>query len=107
LNRPYFRPSNAATRGQISKIVSIAAGYEEEVPANRQTFTDVPSNSPFWVYIERLASRGIISGYGEANKCPSGTPCFRYNDLTSRGQMAKIAANAFFPNCQTPARAAR
>ncbi|MDQ5825510.1 MAG: S-layer homology domain-containing protein [Chloroflexota bacterium] len=105
-NRPYFRPNNPATRGQISKIVSIAAGYEEDIPAEQQTFTDTPSNSPFWVYIERLAGRGIISGYGSAAQCPTGTPCFRYNDFTTRGQMAKIAANAFFPDCETPARAA-
>ncbi|MDQ3703703.1 MAG: family 43 glycosylhydrolase [Chloroflexota bacterium] len=103
--RPYFRPNNPATRGQISKIVSIAAGFEEDVPSDRQTFTDVDQDSPFWVYIERLAGRGIISGYGEASRCPeTGAPCFRYNENTTRGQMAKIAANAFFPNCQTPAR---
>ncbi|MDQ3928003.1 MAG: S-layer homology domain-containing protein, partial [Chloroflexota bacterium] len=105
--RPYFRPSNPATRGQISKIVSIAAGYEEDVPAEQQSFTDVPQNSPFWVYIERLAGRGIISGYGSAGDCPTGAPCFRYSDYTTRGQMAKIAANTFFPNCETPARATR
>ncbi|HEX8600018.1 MAG TPA: S-layer homology domain-containing protein, partial [Chloroflexia bacterium] len=96
---------NPATRGQISKIVSIAAGFEEEVPSEQQTFTDVPTDSPFWVYIERLAGRGIISGYGDEERCPeTGAPCFRYNENTTRGQMAKIAANAFFPNCQTPAR---
>ncbi|HEX8228143.1 MAG TPA: S-layer homology domain-containing protein [Chloroflexia bacterium] len=103
--RPYFRPNNPATRGQISKIVSIAAGFEEDVPSDQQTFTDVDQDSPFWVYIERLAGRGIISGYGEASRCPeTGAPCFRYNENTTRGQMAKIAANAFFPNCSTPAR---
>jgi S-layer homology domain len=103
--RPYFRPNNPATRGQISKIVSIAAEFEEEIPIGQQTFTDVDADSPFWVYIERLSSRGVISGYGDASRCPgTGAPCFRYNDLTTRGQMAKIAANAFFPNCQTPAR---
>ncbi|HEX8231631.1 MAG TPA: family 43 glycosylhydrolase, partial [Chloroflexia bacterium] len=103
--RPYFRPNNPATRGQISKIVSIAAGFEEDVAEDQQTFTDVPTDSPFWVYIERLAGRGIISGYGEASRCPeTGAPCFRYNENTTRGQMAKIAANAFFPNCSTPAR---
>jgi hypothetical protein len=103
--RPYFRPNNPATRGQISKIVSIAAGFEEEVAEDQQTFTDVPTDSPFWVYIERLAGRGIISGYGEASRCPeTGAPCFRYNENTTRGQMAKIAANAFFPNCSTPGR---
>ncbi|HET6313649.1 MAG TPA: S-layer homology domain-containing protein, partial [Chloroflexia bacterium] len=103
-NRPYFRPGNFATRGQISKIVAIAAGFEEEIPEDRKTFTDVPADSPFWVYIERLAGRDVISGYGEAEKCPTGTPCFLYNDYTTRGQMEKIAANAFFPNCVTPAR---
>ncbi len=104
-NRPYFRPGNNATRGQISKIVAIAAGFEEEVPEDQQTFTDVPEDSPFWVYIERLAARRIISGYGDASRCPeTGAPCFRYNDNTTRGQMAKIAANTFFPNCETPAR---
>ncbi|MDQ3927810.1 MAG: S-layer homology domain-containing protein [Chloroflexota bacterium] len=104
-NRPYFRPNSPATRGQISKIVSIAAGFNEDIPEGQQTFTDVPPSSPFWVYIERLSSRGIISGYGDATKCSeTGAPCFRYNDLTTRGQMAKIAANAFFPDCETPAR---
>ncbi|MDQ3703669.1 MAG: S-layer homology domain-containing protein [Chloroflexota bacterium] len=104
-NRPYFRANSPATRGQISKIVSIAAGFEEDVPADQQTFTDVPKDSPFWAYIERLSSRGVISGYGDATRCAeTGAPCFRYNDLTTRGQMAKIAANAFFPKCQTPAR---
>jgi subtilisin family serine protease len=105
LNRPFFRPNNPATRGQIAKIVAISAAYGEDIPATQQTFTDVPTDSPFWVYIERLSGRGVISGYGDASKCPqTGAPCFRYNDLTTRGQMAKIAANAFFPNCQTPAR---
>ncbi|HEX8220401.1 MAG TPA: S-layer homology domain-containing protein [Chloroflexia bacterium] len=102
--RPYFRPNNPATRGQISKIVSIAAEFDEEIPEDQQQFTDVDQDSPFWVYIERLAGRGVISGYGDASKCPTGTPCFRYNDQTTRGQMAKIAANAFFPDCDTPAR---
>ncbi|HEX8219506.1 MAG TPA: S-layer homology domain-containing protein [Chloroflexia bacterium] len=104
-SRPYFRPNNPATRGQISKIVSIAADFSEDIPSDQQSFTDVPSGSPFWVYIERLSSRGVISGYGDDSKCPgTGAPCFRYNDNTTRGQMAKIAANAFFPNCEATAR---
>jgi hypothetical protein len=104
LNRPYFRPNSPATRGQISKIVATAAGFGEDVPADQQTFTDVPPTSPFWAYIERLATRGVISGYNDPSQCPSGTPCFRYNDNTTRGQMAKIATNAFFPGCQAPTR---
>ena len=37
---PYFRPSNSATRGQISKIVSNAAGFGD--PPGAQMFEDVP-----------------------------------------------------------------
>ncbi|MDQ3704802.1 MAG: S-layer homology domain-containing protein [Chloroflexota bacterium] len=101
-NRPYFRPNNPATRGQISKIVATAAGFDDEIPADQQTFTDVPPDSPFWVYIERLVAWEVLSGYNDASRCPTGAPCFRYNDNTTRGQMAKIAANAFFPGCQVP-----
>ena len=103
-NRPFFRPNNPATRGQISKIVATAAGFEDEIPPDQQTFTDVPPDSPFWVYIERLVAWEVLSGYNEPSRCPTGTPCFRYNDNTTRGQMAKIAANAFFPGCQAPTR---
>lgn len=106
-SRPYFLPANNATRGQISKIVSSAAKYSDDIPPMQQTFTDVPPSSPFWIYIERLSSRHIIDGYDAASgRCsahnpPYAAPCFLYNDFTTRGQMAKIAANAFFPNCQT------
>jgi hypothetical protein len=36
-----FRPGNDITRGQIAKMVSNAAGYEDEIPPDRQTFEDV------------------------------------------------------------------
>ncbi len=104
-NRPWFVPSNLATRGQISKIVSIAANFNDSIPDTQQTFTDVPKNSPFWLYIERLSERSIIGGYSDAAHCGTGIPCFRYGDQTTRGQMAKIAANTFYPGCQTPLRA--
>jgi hypothetical protein len=105
-NRPYFRPNNNVTRGQLSKIVSGAAGWTE-TPTG-QTFEDVPPGHTFYLWIERMAARGIIQGYpcgGPFEPCiaPNNRPYFRpYNNAT-RGQMAKIAAEAFFPNCQTPA----
>ncbi len=105
-NRPYFRPGNNVTRGQLSKITSGAAGWTE-TPTS-QTFEDAPPSSTFYVYIERMASRGIISGYpcgGAFEPCvsPANRPYFRPNNNATRGQMAKIAAAAFFPNCSTPA----
>jgi hypothetical protein len=108
LNRPYYRPFNNLSRGQLAKITTIAANIGDPIPPTQQTFTDVPPNFVFWQWIERLAGRGYISGYdcgGLGEPCdPLNRPYFRpYNDVT-RSQASKIVANSFFPNCQTPAR---
>ena len=87
-----FRPYNNVTRAQTAKIVANAAGFTE--PVSGQTFTDVPPSYPFYLYIERLARRGILGGYDDPQQCPSGVPCFLpYNDVT-RGQIAKIVYQA-------------
>jgi len=101
-NRPYFRPFANATRAQTSKIVSNAATYNDT--PTEQSFEDVPPTHPFYVEIQRLASRNIMGGYncgGAGEPCgPGNRPYFRpYNNVT-RGQSAKIVANTFFPNCQ-------
>jgi carboxypeptidase T len=106
-NRPYFRPNANATRGQISKIVSEAAGFNED--PTTQTFEDVPPSNTFYIWIERLASRFIMGGY------PCGTvagePCgpgnrayFRWGNTSTRGQVTKIVSGAFFPNCDPAGR---
>jgi hypothetical protein len=105
-NRPYFRPNNDVTRGQIAKIVSGAAGWTE-TPTG-QTFEDVPSASTFYLWIERVAVRGIVGGYpcgGDGEPClpPGNRPYFRPNNPATRGQLSKIAASTFFPHCATPA----
>jgi hypothetical protein len=103
-NRPYFRPFANATRGQIAKIVSNAAGYND-VPAG-QMFEDVPVDHPFYPWIQRLASRGIMGGYpcgGEGEPCGAGNrPYFRSGNNATRGQTAKIVSSTFFPDCPTP-----
>jgi subtilisin-like proprotein convertase family protein len=104
IHRPYFRPNANATRGQIAKIVATAAGFIEPIPPSQQSFQDVPPGSTFWEYVQRLSNRGIIGGYpcgspGEPCVPPSNLPYFRPNNDTTRGQMSKIAANAFFPGC--------
>jgi hypothetical protein len=107
-NRPYFRPNNNVTRGQLSKIVAGAAGWTETPTA--QTFEDVAPGSTFYLYVQRIASRGIVSGYPCGSNAfepcvpPGNRPYFRPNNNATRGQMAKIAAAAFFPTCVTPAR---
>lgn len=101
-NRPYFRPNANTTRGQISKIVSEAKGYND-TPTG-QSFQDVPPASTFYTWVQRLASRGFMSGYacgGAGEPCGGGNlPYFRPANNGSRAQVSKIVANAFFPECQ-------
>jgi hypothetical protein len=106
LNRPYFRPYANITRGQLAKIDANAAGYSDVPPSTAQTFEDVLYGSPFWLYIERLARRGIISGYdcgsGPGEPCvpPLNRPYYRPYVNITRAQTSKIVANTFFPlNC--------
>jgi hypothetical protein len=100
-NMPYFRPGANATRGQTAKIVSNAAGFAE-IPSG-QTFQDVPPTHVFYDFIQRLATRNVMQGYdcgGAGEPCTSGMPYFRPGNDVTRGQSAKIVANAM--NCTTP-----
>jgi hypothetical protein len=103
-NLPYFRPDAETTRGQIAKVVSIAAGYAET--HTELFFTDVPTTHQFYQWIARLYSRGLISGYpcgSTGEPCDSqNRPYFRPNANATRGQVTKIVAKAFFPNCYVP-----
>jgi hypothetical protein len=92
-----FRPDNNTSRGQIAKIASNSAGFTETVTT--QTFEDVGPSNPFYPFIERMASRGLISGYtcgGPNEPCvaPGNRPYFRWGAPVTRGQLAKILANA-------------
>jgi hypothetical protein len=94
-----FRPNNPVTRGQISKIISLSAGFVEPVPTTQQSFEDVPYGSTFWEYVERLSTRGIIGGYacgGPGEPCvpPGNRPYFRPNAGATRGQLVKIASES-------------
>ena len=100
-NKSYFRPNADATRGQISKIVSNAAGFND-APVG-QSFQDVAPGSSFYEWVQRLTSRSVMSGYacgGAGEPCgPGNKPYFRPHNKATRGQVAKIISNTFFPNC--------
>jgi hypothetical protein len=100
-NLPYFRPNNNATRGQISKIVAIAADIQD--PPGAQEFEDVQPGSTFYTYTQQLANLGVMSGYpcGNPEPCvpPDNLPYFRPNNNATRGQTSKIVSNTFFPTC--------
>ena len=103
-NKPYFRPGAHATRGQISKIVSNAKGFND--PPGEQIFEDVPPGSTFYDWVQRLASRAIIGGYpcgGPGESCgPGNRPYFRPSKNATRGQVSRMVANTFFPGCEIP-----
>ncbi len=98
---PYFRPNTGATRGQIAKLVSESAGFNETVTG--QAFEDISPGSTFYDYIGRLATRDVMNGYpcgGPGEPCgASSLPYFRPNDFATRGQAGKIVANTFLPAC--------
>lgn len=91
-----FRPNNQVTRGQMSKIVANTAGFSAPIPADRQTYEDVPFGNSFWLYVERLTAGYIVTGYPcgsvpeEPCVLPQNRPYFRVNGLAIRGQVAKI-----------------
>jgi hypothetical protein len=93
---PYFRPGNGVTRGQIAKIVAGAAGFVE--PVSGQSFEDLPPGSSFYEVAERLFSRGVVGGYpcgSLGEPCGTGNlPYFRPNGSATRGQIAKLVAQA-------------
>jgi len=96
----YFRPFANVTRGQLSKIVVVAAnhvfGWDIINPAT-PTFSDVPANSAFYAYIETAVCHQVISGYSDGTFRP-------FNDAI-RAQIAKIVCRVSqnLPStCATP-----
>jgi hypothetical protein len=84
-NRPYYRPGNNITRGQLAKIVVIAAvqtrGWTPINPAT-PSFTDVPAGSSFYTFVETAVCHGVVGGYSDGT--------FRSGANATRGQIAKI-----------------
>lgn len=91
-----FRPFNNTTRGQLSKIIVLAEGWQLQNPPN-PTFNDVAPGSTFYQYVETAVAHSIISGYADGS--------FRPNNNVTRGQLSKIIVLAEgwpLENPQTP-----
>jgi hypothetical protein len=93
-----FRPNADVTRGQLSKIIVGAEGWDLTVPGATQTFADVPASNPFYYHIEAAYRHNIISGYtcgGAGEPCDGAhRPYFRPTNSATRGQIAKIVYGA-------------
>ena len=96
-NRPYFRPYANVTRGQLAKLVVVAAGWTQQNPASN-TFADVVPNTAFYTFVETAACHGVVSGYtcgGPGEPCDgSNRPYFRQANPATRGQISKIVYGA-------------
>ncbi|MDQ2808381.1 MAG: S-layer homology domain-containing protein [Chloroflexota bacterium] len=79
--RPFYRPGNNVTRGQLTKIVVLGAGWPLLNPAT-PTFTDVGHSNVFYPFIETAVCHGIIAGYNDGT--------FQPINNAFRGQIAKI-----------------
>jgi hypothetical protein len=56
-----FQPNNDITRGQIAKVVSNAAGFNDDPGA--QIYEDVSPSNTFYAWSNRLSMRGHMGGW--------------------------------------------
>jgi len=92
-----FCPSTATTRDQMAVFVLLAKEGPGYVPPSCGTprFADVPAGDPFCRFIEELARRGVVSGCGGGNYCPTAA--------VTREQMAVFVLRALDPALDPPA----
>jgi uncharacterized repeat protein (TIGR01451 family) len=86
-----YCPSGVVSRDQMAAFMIRALhdpGYVPPAPGS-QRFNDVPSNHPFYGYIEEMAVRGITLG------CSGTPPLYCPNGIVTRGEMAAFLARAF------------
>jgi hypothetical protein len=83
-----FRPSANVTRGQLAKIIVSARSWSIDTTGGPH-FTDVPTASTFYTYIETAFKHQILSGYADGT--------FRPGNQATRGQIAKIVYGAMNP----------
>jgi hypothetical protein len=80
-----FRWGNNVTRGQLAKIIVLAQGWPLVNPP-APTFTDVPTDHPFYQYIETAFLHKAITGYSDRT--------FRPQNNATRGQISVIVHRA-------------
>jgi PKD repeat protein len=91
-----YRPGEKVNRGQMAAYVARAIYSPRGIPPDDlpgyappavPRFPDVPTDHPFYKYVEYVAGVGVVQGYGDGTYRPA--------DLVNRGQMAVYVARAF------------
>ncbi len=80
-----FRPYNNTTRGQLTKIVTLAEGWPVDTTGGPH-FSDMPVDNPFYDYVETVYNRNVITGYSDGT--------FRWENNITRGQLCKVTVLA-------------
>jgi hypothetical protein len=83
-----FRPFANVTRGQLSKIIVQAMGWDIDTTGGPH-FSDVPTTNPFYDFIETAYHHGVIAGYSDGT--------FRWANDATRGQISVIVYRAAGP----------
>lgn len=76
-----FRPGAQTTRAQIAKMITLAFGWPQWTPSYPD-FSDVPTDDPYYSYVETCYVRGVISGYSDGT--------FRPGNQVTRSQVTKM-----------------
>ena len=93
-----YCPATSTTREQMSVFVLAAkegAGYVPPACGAAPMFPDVPVTSGFCRWVEELARRGVVSGCGGGNYCPT--------SAVTREQIAIFVLRTLDPALQPPA----
>ncbi|MDQ3705572.1 MAG: S-layer homology domain-containing protein [Chloroflexota bacterium] len=100
-----FRPEQTITRGQMSKMVSNAAGFSDPIEApfnDYRIWADIPVTDTFYIHTGRLAIHDIVDGYACSPEQQDGE-CSRYGPRyfrpagnVTRGQAARFIAKSAF-----------
>jgi hypothetical protein len=87
-NNTYVALVSINGMGNTTRFQALRVFYHLQVspPPITPAFNDVPSNHPFFPFVEALVAAGITAGCGGGNYCPD-------NPVT-RGQMAKFLSTA-------------
>jgi hypothetical protein len=81
-----FRPAASVTRGQVAKMIVLAAGFPLTLPPGAPHFADVPPDSPFYLSVEVAGAHSVISGYADGT--------FRPGAGVTRAQLTKMMVQA-------------
>ena len=76
-----FRPNNPVTRAQATKMLVLGKGWPLQSPQT-PTFTDVPSSSWAYSYVETAVRHGVAGGFVDGT--------FRPDQPVSRAQLSKM-----------------